>query len=754
MRLQPKYFLILTIWSTLSWAGTEETASDQWMLCSSKNNSYSQYIAPERFDEQKKDETRISAETIKNAAGNITTFSGNVLIERDQLRLQADTVIFDRADQKLNIDGQIHVDANNMAINGDSGWLNLKDNSGEFKNSHYFFPNTHYQGNTPVLSLTKDKHTLLIDSQFSSCPPGKEQGDEDWYLKTSYLKLDHQEQLGTAKHAVLWFKNVPIFYSPYISFPLGDERRSGFLMPSFGSSNSRGAEINIPWYWNIAPNHDALLTPRYMKKRGDQLNANYRYLTHSSNGQLDVEYLNKDMQLKESRYLIKLNNHSDISDHIDFDITASDASDDEYLDDLGASIDIANTTHLERTATIKYFNGPWTLNTLLQTYETIDEDIAVADRPYRRLPQITLIGKDNFFDSDIEWSIDSEWVDFTHEDKSITSNKETGSRFDLYPKLSWPLLGSAWFVTPSIGYRHSQYSLVDGSNTQLNIEDRNLSIASLDAGLFFERNLDNSKTIQTLEPRLFYLHIPYEDQSTIPLFDTGEYDFTFAQLFRENRFSGVDRIADSDQFTVALTSRFLSTLTGDEFLSMSIGQIFYNQHRKVNLTNFTDTRPESDLISEISTHWNNWSSRASIQWNPELNKTDKGSAQIHYQNENNRNLNIGYRFRRDFSDETNNIEQTDIALSWPLSNKYSVVGRWNYSVTEKRDIETLFGIEYESCCWAMRIVAQRYLQDPDNTDPYNSSLMFQLILKGLGSVAHKQTTDVLKRAILGYQSEY
>jgi LPS-assembly protein len=754
MRLKPKYLLILAIWPALTYAEPDKTSPDEGLLCPSSNNLSNPYIAPETFNEQQKDETRISAEKVENAAGDITTFSGNVLIERSQLRLQADKVTFNRPDQLLNLDGQIHIDANNLAINGDTGWLNLKDNSGEFKNSHYFLPESRFQGNTPTLSLTKNKQTLLIDSHFSSCPPSEKAGGEDWYLHTTYLKLDHEEQLGTAKHAVLWFKNIPIFYSPYISFPLGDERRSGFLMPSFGSSSSRGAEISVPWYWSIAPNHDVLFTPRYMKKRGTQLNTNYRYLSHSSNGQLDIEYLDKDQLLKESRHLLKFKNHSDLGGQVDFDITASDASDNEYFDDLGAGIDITNTTHLERTATLKYFNGPWTLSSLAQTYETIDEDIVPANRPYRRLPQITLTGKDNFFDSDIEWSVDSEWVDFEHEDTSITGNKTIGSRFDIYPKLSWPLQGSAWFVTPSFGVRHSQYDVTDSGGTKLIIEDRNLSVASLDTGLFFERELNNNKTIQTLEPRLFYLHVPFEDQSSLPIFDTGEYDFTFAQLFRDNRFTGIDRIADSNQFTLALTSRFLNKENGAEFLSMSIGQIFYNEDRKVNLTNTIETETKSDIVSEISNHWNNWSSRASVQWNPDQNKTDKSSAQIHYQDEGNRIFNIGYRFRRDFADETNNLEQTDIAISWPLNHQYSLVGKWNYSITEERDIETLFGIEYESCCWAMRIVAQRYLQDPDNTEPYNSSVMFQLILKGLGSVAHKETTDVLKRAILGYQSDY
>jgi len=741
---------ILALWPTLICAATEPAVSDQWLLCPLNNNPDNQYIAPERFDEQKKDETRISAEKVENAAGDISIFSGNVLIERSELRLQADKVIYNRTDEQLNLEGKIHIDANNMAIDGDTGWLNLKDNSGEFKNSHYYIPEDHFQGSTPTLSITKNKQTLLIDSRFSSCPVAKKEEDEDWYLKTSYLKLDHEEQLGTAKHAVLWFKGVPIFYSPYISFPLGDERRSGFLMPSFGSSSSRGAELGVPWYWNIAPNHDAILTPRYMQKRGTQLNANYRYLTQSSNGKLDIEYLDKDQLLKESRYLLKFKNHSDLGEQIDFDISASDASDDEYFRDLGAGITITNTTHLERKASLKYFNGPWTLSTLAQTYETIDEDIVLANRPYRRLPQIALIGKDNFSDSDIEWSLNSEWVDFEHESIS----RDTGSRFNIYPKLNWPLQGGAWFVTPSVGVRYSQYNITDGSGTKLDIKDRSLSTSSLDAGLFFERELNSGKTIQTLEPRLFYLRVPYEDQSALPLFDTGEYDFTFAQLFRENRFTGIDRIADSNQFTLALTSRFLNKESGNEFLSMSIGQIFYNENRRVNLTNTIETNTKSDLISEISSRWNNWNSRASIQWNSELNKTDKGSAQLRYKDTGNRIFNMAYRFRRDFADETKNLEQTDVAMSWPLNNKYSLLGRWNYSITEKRDIETLFGIEYESCCWAMRIVSQRYLQDIDSNQTYNSSIMFQLILKGLGSVAQKDTTSVLKRAILGYQSEY
>jgi LPS-assembly protein len=740
MKLQPKYFFVLCIWPILLWAEPENNTPDPWSMCIDNNYFTSKYIAPESFPEQKKDETRISAQQVENSSGDITIFTGDLLIERDQLRIRADRASYIRSKQMLDISGSIHIDSNSMTIEGDKGWFDLSNNSGEFENSRYFSPESHLQGSTPKLSISNDKQTILIDSSFSSCP----QGDEDWHLNTSYLELDHEDEVGTAMHAVLWFKNIPIFYSPYLSFPLGDRRRSGFLMPGLGDSSSRGTEISIPWYWNIAPNHDAIITPRYMTERGMQLNTDYRYLTRSSNGELEIEYLDKDQRLKDQRYLIQYTNHSDIGENIDVDLLASDASDKDYLTDLGAGINIANTTHLERSATVKYFNGPWELSTLAQTFETIDEDILLDDYPYRRLPQVLLEGEGTLFNTDAEWSLDSEWVEFAHESDA----KEKGNRFDIYPRLSWPVSGSAWFVTPSMGLRHSQYDVTDSSNTQLDIDDRNLSVSSIDSGLFFEREINN-KYIQTLEPRLFYLHIPFKDQSQTPLFDTSEYDFSFEQLFREERFTGIDRIGDADQFTLALSSRFLGMDTGAEILSMSLGQIFYNEDRKVSLTNTTSTTSKSDIVAEIKGKLGYWSPATTVQVNNDTKKIDIANISLQYQQSGNRIFNIAYRYRRDIE-----LEQTDFSFSWPITNNYSFLSKWNYSVTERRDIETLFGIEYESCCWAMRLVSQRYLKNPDTDDPYSSSIMLQLILKGLGSVVHKDIDDDLNRAILGYQSEY
>ncbi|MCW8854841.1 MAG: LPS assembly protein LptD [Gammaproteobacteria bacterium] len=715
---------------------------NQWQNCPASTGGYQ---SPAAFPEDKKDETRISAKQVQNAAGDITIFTDDVVIERDKLKLRADQVIFDRPNQKLDIQGNIHIDAENMGIDSEGGWLQLDSNLGEFTNSQYFVPDSHYRGRTPDLSLQGKKQTLLINSSFTSCP----ENNEDWSLDTSLLKLNHETQTGTAKHAVLWFKNIPIFYTPYISFPLGDERRSGFLMPQFGTSSSRGGELGIPWYWNIAPNQDAIITPRVMKKRGTQIKTDYRYLTQNSNGQMNIEYLDKDKQLKDKRYLVKFNNHSDIGEHLDFDILINDASDSNYFEDLGSSIAISNTTHLERNSCFNYAQGIWTTSLFAQTYETIDQAIALINRPYRRLPQLTITGKDNLFDSDFTWSLNSEWVDFDHESDS----KIKGQRFDIQPKVSWPLMGNAWFFTPSAGFEYSSYTLTDATGNPISIEDRSISISSIDTGLFFEREV-SGHYIQTLEPRLYYLYIPYKDQSNIPLFDTGEYDFSFAHLFRENRFTGIDRIGDSNQVTLALSSRLLDKNTGSEFLSLSIGQIFYDEDRQVTLDNTVATNNQSDVISELSGQRNNFKSRATVQWNPETREADRQSFQINYKNDARQIVNLGYRFRRDPVDETNNLEQTDFSFNWPINNQYSIFSRWNRSLTEKRDIETLFGIEYDSCCWSMRILGQRYLKTTDTNDFHDSSIMFQLILKGLGSVSDKEASNIIKHAILGYQSDY
>ena len=745
MRCFYKYLFLLTIYPASSTAEVATSGQNNDLLCPKIEQSLKDYSPPESFSVDKQQETRISAQQVENMSGDTSKFTGDVQIDRHQLRLKADEIGYNRIGEQLTLNNNVHIDANNLSIDADSGWYDMTNNTGKFSNAHYQIINPYFQGDTPALIFESRQLTRLESSSFTSCPAG----NRDWILKTGALELDSDNQTGTATNATIWFKGVPLFYTPYISFPLGEQRRSGFLMPNLGNSNRNGTEISIPWYWNIAPNQDMLLTPTSMVKRGVLLDTKYRYLSQNNKGNIDLQYLENDQVTDSERYFIHVKHHTDIGKNLDFNLNAEDASDADYLYDFGGSQDSTSLSHLERTANLSYNQGPWKLKLAAQSFETIDDDITLDSRPYRRLPQLTLRGSDEFSSTDLSWSVVSEWVDFEHESDTRT----TGQRVDIYPKLSWPLLGNAWFFTPSIGYRYTSYDVIDDTDTALDIDDRGLSITSLDSGLFFERHYQNGKYLQTLEPRLFYLKIPYHDQSTQPVFDTGNLDFTFAQLFRDNRFNGIDRIGDADQLTIGLTSRLLGTETGNELMSLSIGQIYYFEDRLVSLDSTTEETQKSDFISEISGSLDNWTARGTVQYNPELNQTDKRSIQLHYQKDKHQIFNVGYRFRRDLNDETQNLEQTDISLVIPFADRYRLIARRNYSLTESREIESLYGIEYESCCWAVRLIAQSSLleDEPDNT--YDKAIKLQLVLKGLGST-DKSATDSLSHAILGYQPDY
>ncbi len=744
MRCFYKYLFLLAIYSAPAIAEVETPVQTAYLLCPQTDLLLNNYSPPESFAIDKQQETRISAQQVENLTGDTTLFTGDVQIDRHQLRLKADKISYHRASEQLTLSNNIHIDASNMAIDADSGSYDMKNDTGLFSNIDYQIIEPYFQGQSPSLIFKSRQLTRMESSSFTSCPMDK----PDWQLKAGTLELDTESQVGTATNTTIWFKGVPLFYTPYISFPLGEQRRSGLLMPSIGTSNRNGTEISIPWYWNIAPNQDMLLTPSNMVKRGLLLDTKYRYLSQSSKGNIDLAYLDNDQLTDTERYFINLKHHTDIGNNLDLNIIAQDASDPDYLYDFGGGQDSTSLSYLERKANLAYNQGPWKLNLMAQTFETIDEAITLPNRPYRRLPQLTLDGADEFGRSDLSWSVESEWVDFDHESDART----TGQRMDLYPKLSWPLQGNAWFFKPSFGYRYTRYDVLDDTDIPVDIDDRRLSITSLDSGLFFERK--NGRYLQTLEPRLYYLKIPFHDQTLQPIFDTGNLDFTFAQLFQENRFSGIDRIGDADQLTVALTSRLLDAENGNELMSLSLGQIHYFEDRLVSLDDITiEETQKSDFISEISGNLGNWTARGTAQYNPEENRTDKRSVQLHYQSDKHQIFNVGYRFLRDPVTETNNLEQTDVSLVIPLANNYRLLARRNYSLTESREIESIYGIEYESCCWAIRLIAQSSLleDEPDNT--YDKSIKLQLVLKGLGST-DKSATDSLRHAILGYQPDY
>ncbi|MCK5336229.1 MAG: LPS assembly protein LptD [Gammaproteobacteria bacterium] len=736
--------LLLATASGISQAENEDN-NDLWGMCSDSSSVFKTApVLPTITDPEQID---ISAGSISLLKDGSTFFENNVLIEKKGFRLSTDKLSYNKKDSTLSLPAPSHIESEKMSFNSDSGEMNSETETSSFSNVNFVILSNHMQGSSPFINIIGKDSTFFSNVTFSSCEPKK----ETWTFSADKLELDHNDESGSARNVVIKIKDVPIFYLPYISFPLGERRRSGILAPEISfSSGINGNKFSLPYYWNIAPNQDATITPVYLENRGLQLINNYRYLTSSSKGEIDFDFLKDDKLTDEDRYYSKVISKTQITRQLSFNINSSSVSDSHYLSDFGQSLTATSISHLQQSVDFQYRLGNWRSKLLEQQFQTTDDAIAPTSRPYRREPQLTVKGSEILGDTDVKFSLSSEWVNFTH----LSDSKDNGYRTDLYPKLSWSKQGSSWFFKPSIGQRFTAYDLIDGSGTELDIDDRNLSIFQIDSGLFFERNLSQKYT-QTLEPRLYYLNVPTVDQSAIPLFDTSEPDFSFAQLFRDNRFIGADRVADANQLTTALTSRIINDENGNELFSASIGQIYYFDDREVNLAqsdNTIQTASTSDIAAEFKIRKEDWTYRFSVLQNTENNDVEKGSFRFHYQTDNRHIFNLAYRFRRD-DDPDKAIDQTDISIKWPVSDHWSGLARWNYSHKDHQDLANIIGFEYNSCCWAFRIIGKGHLtQDASGQDVFDRSVIFSLVLKGLGSFG--KANQELERAILGFHPEH
>lgn len=735
--------ILFTTAAGISHAENEES-NDLWGMCSDSRSVFNKEpVLPSLLDPEQID---ISATSITSLKDGSTLFENNVLLEKKGFRLSTDKLSYHKKNATLSLPTPLHLENEDFSLNSDSGEINSDTENSTFSNVRFVILSNHMQGSAPFVNLRGKDSSYFSKVTFSSCEPNK----ETWTFNAKKLTLDHNDESGSARDVVIRIKDVPIFYLPYVSFPLGERRRSGILVPEISfSSGINGNKYSLPYYWNIAANQDATITPVYFENRGFQLINNYRYLTKNSSGEIDLDFINNDRLTDEQRYYSKVVHKTQVTPQLSFNINASNASDNNYLTDFGQSLAATSVSHLQQAIDLQYRMGNWRSKILEQQFQTIDDAITLTSRPYRREPQLTLTGNEMLGSTDIKFNLTSEWVNFTHPSET----EDNGYRTDIYPKLSWPKEGSFWFFKPSLGQRLTRYDIVDGNEIALDIDDRNLSIFQIDSGLFFERSFSDTLT-QTLEPRLYYLNVPTVDQSLTPNFDTSEPDFSFAQLFRENRFIGTDRVADANQLTTALTSRIIDDKNGNELFSASIGQIFYFDDREVNLAigdNSVATSSTSDIAAEFKIRNDDWSYRFSVLQNIDSNQVDKGNMRFQYQSDNRHIFNLAYRFRRDINPD-NAIDQTDMSVKWPVSDHWSGLARWNYSNKDNQDLASILGFEYNSCCWAFRVIGKGHLtQDANGDDVFDRSIIFSLVLKGFGSFG--KANEELERAILGFHPE-
>ncbi|MBT9613825.1 MAG: LPS-assembly protein LptD, partial [Burkholderiales bacterium] len=422
-------------------------------------------------------------------------------------------------------------------------------------------------------------------------------------------------------------------------------------------------------------------------------------------------------------------------------------SDNDYFRDLSSLVAVTSKTTLPREGALNYGNGPWSAGLKIQRYQILQDPNNPIVAPYERAPQFTAAyNKLNL----LGWAdtrAAAEYVTFDH------SSKVRGKRFMLNPSISVPFTRAYGHLTPKLGLHYTQYNLdkqstnlPDATGTTRTYDasaTRALPIFSLDGGLSFERqaNLFGQALTQTLEPRLYYLYVPYKDQSRMPIFDSGEPDFNFAQIFSENRFTGGDRISDANQATLALTSRFIESETGQERLRASVAQRYFFRAPRVALTSAAPTDKISDFLASIGGQITPaWSADAAWQYDPNTSHTERYNVGTRYNPAPGKLANLTYRFNR------NTLRQVDLSGQWPVAPRWQVMGRWNYSIQDKKTLETLGGIEYLEGCWAVRVVAHRFQTATQKT---TNALFLQLELSGLSSLG-TNPLNTLKQNIGGF----
>ncbi len=702
----------------------------------------------------------------------LSHLQGNVEMRRDEQHMRADEVFYNRTKNNARLMGDVNLWDESLYLHSDTADIELENSTGVFANADYYLLENRGRGHAEELFIDVDEITRGKVADFTTCDPATERwrlDDNVWKISARELVLNHETDRGTARHVMLKIKDVPVFYSPYLTFPLSQKRKTGFLVPTYGTSSNGGLELQTPLYLNIAPNMDATLTPRLITDRGLMGMGEFRYLTRRMRGFVNLDYLPGDNLFQgRDRSLLRLAHDQSVLGRGKLQLRYNRASDRRYFQDLGAQQTVTSQRYLPQLAAFSYGAARWQLHARLQGYQSVDETISVTSKPYQRLPQVQFNYQPLTGANRLNLTLRSELVHFDRTDETGLANDVNGLRMDVFPMLSYRHQHQAGHFTPTVGLRYTRYELSD-SGPFASSPSRLLPMVSLDTGLIFDRytDLSDAKYLQTLEPRLYYLYVPDHDQSDLPVFDTGIYNTSYDSLFRADRFSSADRMGDANQITAAITSRLINRNTGSETAYVRLAQTYRfaaqdvitqriaGNGRLVNTGVRNDTI-YSPLVAELGTTLiKHWTMTAELHWQPEGKVTEKLAIKAQYRPADDKVLNLGYRVRRAASGvirrNPTDIDQTDISLAWPVGRQWHVVGRWNYAVSENRSLDMFAGVQYDSCCFAVRAIGRRFLTSLDGDFTRGFFLQFELKgLAGLGQAA----THFISQSIPGYNDGF
>ena len=726
----------------------KEFPFDPWQQCSAPGRPKQKLIPRKGLRETSPLE--IEADYSEVFDKKISSFIGNVDMTRADQHLQADMASYDSGADMMDTQGNVYYSEDGLALFSNTAVLKLANDKAVLRDVLFESLTGPYRGSAEVAYKDSKSLSRYKEAAYTSCAPG----NQDWVIHAAKLKTNKDIGEGSATNAWLEFKGVPVLYTPYINFPIDDRRKSGFFAPSLGRTSKSGFQLTTPYYWNIAPNYDVLFRPRYLQTRGPLFAADMRYLTEMTQGSVGIEFMPYDTSRKTSRFLGAIRNTSTFLPNLTANADLNYVSDKDYLYELGTALSIADSRYVQSRANLNYNIEGLSFAAQFQGYQTIDNTIPVAYRPYQKIPQLNLDLNHSFEFMPVDLALNNEFVYF------YRNNIVSGQRLDIKPSITMPLRSASGFLTPKLSLEHTQYFLENQEPNSAKIIGRTLPIASLDSGLFLEQEFqsgDNS-FLHTLEPRAFYLYVPYAKQDNNPIFDTSLNDFSFASIFRENRFSGHDRVQDANQLSLGLTSRLLDAKTGQEYLKLGIGEVIYFKDRKVNLPGYTDdmnyliggytaaTNRFSNLVTEVSGTINeHFSYFAGTQWDPYRNRFPRANVGLQFVNQPEQIINLNYSYRE------GQIGQTDVSFRWPLLDDWYLMGRWLYALNFNATKESFIGLEKDSCCWRFSIIGRRFSNALSNTveSKLQTGIFVQLELKGLGSFGDK-VDQFLERNIMGY----
>lgn len=713
----------------------------------------------------------ISADhAIRNRNGQ-WTLNGNVVIRQGAREIRAGHIVYDSRRAAVHTRGKIEFTSPQMRITGAGGSYS-PTRGAQFKSAHFTLLRRNARGTAGNLRLTPLGILQLKHVTFTTCPIVR----PSWVLRANSITINTRTRIGYGRDARIDLHGIPILYLPWVSFPVGNVRKSGFLFPTVGNTSRGGLQISTPFYWNIAPNADFTLEPTEYQNRGLDIGGDARLLTHNDRTELDWDYLPYDTAYHASRSRIRLRSVTNLPGDLRLTLDGENVSDTQYFEDFARGPDGTSTAFLDRRAVLSYRNVHWNIQAMTQQFQTIDSTLPDNERPYARIPDITV-------DADYGWGpgevlrygFTSEVVDFQRPDGSTAPS---GWRFDVMPRISLNFDGPGYFVRPAIAWRSTQYELSNSQPGEPRNPSRNLPIASMDMGLRLERlaGAKGQRLIQ-LEPRVMYLYVPYRNQNDLPIFDTGLPDLQPVELFRTNRYVGADRQGDANQLSAALTARLLGTTSGRQYLSATIGEAFEFRTPRVTLPGQpvpTDRR--SDIIAELSlTAIRHWSARGELQWNPQNSRAVRAQASVQYRPGPNRVINLEYRFERNTIEQQGanavfcttspaavtgsscGIKQAEISGAWPIGRHWSIFARAVYSMLDHEALERFAGFEYRACCWSIRLGARRYVAvrpvgTTERTGAQDTGVYLQVELNGLASVG-SAPDRFLSETIPGYTPE-